>query len=103
MSEAINTGDLDLESLHKLKDYEVIKELTKIKGIGVWTAEMFLIFSLKRENVFSLADLGLFNAMKALYNPLLTKEEQKLIVKNYEPYKSIASLYLWKSLNNTPK
>ena len=77
LSESINKGDLDLESLHKLKDYEVIKELTKIKGIGVWTSEMFLILSLKRENVFSLGDLGLFNAMKALYNPLLTKYDYK--------------------------
>jgi DNA-3-methyladenine glycosylase II len=79
-----------------LSNEEVISFLTKVKGIGQWTAEMFLMFSLGREDVFSVGDLGLRNALKKLYdNPHLTHEEILKISENWSPYRSIVAHYLW--------
>ena len=82
----------------KMGDEEVINKLIKVKGIGKWTAEMFLMFSLKRLNVFSNGDYGLRKAIKKLYNlPEMPKEKEiDQYTKNWSPYKTIASLYLWK-------
>ena len=92
---------LDLESFAELSDSEVIAQLTKIKGIGNWTAEMFLIFSLGRLNVLSVKDVGLQRAMKWLYN--LEKYPDEATMKKYgafwDPYCSVASLYLWEVVN----
>ncbi len=89
-----------LESLSTLSDAEVIKELTRVKGIGPWTAEMFLMFSLGREDVFSYGDLGLRNAMKKLYgfkkDPTVRQMER--IVNKWKPYRTYAARILWKSL-----
>lgn len=83
---------VDLSNLHNMDDEEVIKELTKVKGVGPWTAEMFLIFTLGREDVFSNGDLGLRNAIKKLYG------KRKPPIEKWSPYKSYACLALWKSL-----
>lgn len=94
----------DFEELRDLEDEEVISRLIVMKGIGRWTAEMFLMFSLGREDVFSLGDLGLRNAVSRLYNvdrDDLTKIEK--ISLKWKPYRSLASRYLWKTLDNTPK
>lgn len=89
-----------LEALSTLSDAEVIKELTRVKGIGPWTAEMFLMFSLGREDVFSYGDLGLRNAMKKLYgfkkDP--TARQMGRIVNKWKPYRTYAARILWKSL-----
>ncbi|OHE27133.1 MAG: hypothetical protein A2Y43_00305 [Tenericutes bacterium GWA2_38_26] len=70
--------------------------LIKIKGIGVWSAQMFLMFSLGREDVFSVLDLGLRNAVKKIYNnPDLTHDEIEKISENWVPYRSIVSHFLW--------
>lgn len=87
---------IHLESLEKLADSEVVVELTKIKGIGPWTAEMFLIFTLKREDIFSFGDLGLNKAIKKLYG----KRKPESIIKRWSPYRSFGSLTLWYSLDN---
>lgn len=90
-------GDLVFDDLRHLEDDEVIKELIKLPGIGVWTAEMLLLFTLGRENVMSYHDLGIIRGLKRLYNKeQLSKEEFLEIKKSFTPYASIASLYIWK-------
>jgi len=78
---------------------EVINELTKIKGIGVWSSEMFLMFVLMRINIFSKGDLALMNSIKINYK-IDIKDDYKLnsLVESWSPYKSVASLLLWKSI-----
>lgn len=93
LSHKIINNEIDLNSIGTLDEQNVIKELIKVKGIGKWTAEMFLIFALARENVFSEGDLGLKNATKKLYKN--TPDTNK-----WSPYKSYASRILWKSLDN---
>lgn len=100
---AIKVGnkEVDLSKLKDLTDTEIIDKLIKIKGIGKWTAEMFLIFSLARDNVFSFGDLGLRTAVKRIYK--LKEVNEKTageLVESWSPYKSYASRILWKSLNN---
>lgn len=100
LAEKVNSGELNLEMLPQLSNEEVIEELTKVKGIGVWTAEMFLMFSLGREDIFSHGDLGLKNAIKKIYkleNP--TREEVEIIVTKWSPYRSYACKILWRSLS----
>ena len=101
LSLQIMDEQLDLESFDELPDSEVIAQLTKIKGIGSWTAEMFLIFSLGRLNVLSVKDVGLQRAMKWLYS--LDKYPDEATMKKYgalwDPYCSVASLYLWEVVN----
>lgn len=90
-------GDLVFDNLIHLEDDEVIKELIKLPGIGVWTAEMLLLFTLGRENVMSYHDLGIIRGLKRLYNKeQLSKEEFLEIKESFTPYASIASLYIWK-------
>lgn len=102
IAEAFKTGDLDIKILRKLSDEDVKKELTKIKGVGNWTAEMTLIFTLKREDVFSLGDAGLRRAIKNLYKIEKDADILKLAEK-WKPKRSYACWYLWKSLDNSPK
>lgn len=103
LSKAIIDGALKLDNLQIYDDEEVVKKLTTIKGIGRWTAEMFLIFSLARPDVFSFGDAGLYRAIKTLYgdNQDLTKEQIQKISDKWKPWRSYASLYLWQSLDNT--
>jgi DNA-3-methyladenine glycosylase II len=79
---------------------EIIEELIKVKGIGVWTAEMFLMFTLCRTDVFSCGDLGLQNAIKKAYGleKKPTKQELLELSAKWSPYRTIASRLLWKSL-----
>lgn len=97
----VNTGSLDLNNLFNLVDEEVISELIKVKGIGRWTAEMILIFSLGRPDIFSIGDLGLRTAVSRLYS--VDREDRERIIKisdGWSPNRSIASRLLWKSLDN---
>ena len=99
IAEKIVKKEFDLESLEKLSDEEVISELIKIKGIGKWTAEMFLMFTLLREDVFSAGDLGLKNAIVKHYKlKKITNEKLLQISKKWSPHRTIASRILWKSL-----
>ena len=95
---------VDFDVLDTLSDQEVIDELIQIRGVGVWTAEMFLIFTLARPDVFSTGDLGLVNAVKRLYAlDDISTDEIIVISGQWSPHKSIASLALWSSLDNMPK
>lgn len=101
LSRAVAEGSLNLEKLITLPDEEVITQLTKIKGIGRWTAEMILIFHLNRPDVFSIGDLGLRTAVAKLYK--VDRNNLKKIAKisaKWKPYRSMASRALWKSLDN---
>ncbi len=100
LAQKVTNGSLDLIQLQKLDDEKVIHELTKVKGIGPWTAEMFLIFSLGREDIFSQGDLGLKRAIQKIYKLKFepSSEEVTKIVKKWSPYKSYACRILWKVL-----
>lgn len=94
---------LEFEKFREMDDEAIITELIKIKGVGRWTAEMFIMFSLGREDVFSLGDLGLRNAVAKLYG--VDRDDRvaiEQISQKWKPYRSLASRYLWKSLENTP-
>jgi DNA-3-methyladenine glycosylase II len=78
---------------------DIISELTKIKGIGLWSAEMFLMFILMRINIFSLGDLALMNSLKVNYKiNIKDKDAVESLIELWSPYKSVASLLLWKSI-----
>ena len=83
----------------KISEKQVVKELTRIKGVGKWTSEMFLIFILFKINIFSKGDLALINSIKVNYN-INQLSDQKLddFIKKWSPYNTIASLLLWKSI-----
>ncbi|HEV2121088.1 MAG TPA: DNA-3-methyladenine glycosylase 2 family protein [Candidatus Bathyarchaeia archaeon] len=99
LSERIENGVLDLKRLSDLPSDEVVKELDKVKGIGRWTAEMFLIFVLGRTDVLPVDDLGLRKAAQKIYRlrNLPTREKFEQLSKKWHPYCSIATLYLWRS------
>jgi len=103
LSSRISNGKIDIASLINYSDEEVITELIKVKGIGRWNAEMFLIFCLEREDVIPLGDLGARKAMQRLYNlPQLPDSPSILAISlPWRPYRSIATLYLWKSLSSS--
>ena len=102
LSGDIIKGNINLKSLEEKEDEEIINELTKLKGTGRWTAEMFLIFCLERKDVFPLKDLGIKKAIQRWYfNPKYPDEQSIIDLSNiWKPYRSIASWYLWKSLSN---
>jgi 3-methyladenine DNA glycosylase/8-oxoguanine DNA glycosylase len=94
--EAVFSGALDLAALHELPDEEIIRKLSALPGIGVWTAEMLLIFSLERRDVMSYGDLAIRRGLCNLYGHITLSKEQFLrYKKRYSPFGSIASLYLW--------
>jgi 3-methyladenine DNA glycosylase/8-oxoguanine DNA glycosylase len=93
-------GKLVFEELAALADELVIERLTQVKGIGVWTAHMFLIFALRRTDILPTGDLGIRNAMKKAYAMAEppTPAEMEAMAKRWRPYCSVASWYLWRSL-----
>ena len=99
LAEQVENGALDLTSLDVLDDEAVVQRLTAVKGIGRWTAEMFLIFSLSRPDVLPVGDLGFRSALRTLYKlgNLPAKDESEEIASHWHPYCSIATLYLWRS------
>lgn len=100
ISQAIAQGELQLESLSNETDENILKVLTKYRGIGPWTAESFLLFGLGRENLFPVGDIGLQNSLKQLWKmenkPL--KEEINSHFEAWSPYLSYAALYLWRNI-----
>ena len=92
----IKNGEFDLDSIWLKSDEEAIKELSSLKGIGVWTAEMLLLFCMERKNIFSYQDLAIQRGLKMLYHhKTITKPLFEKYRKRFSPYCSIASLYLW--------
>lgn len=96
-------GSLALADLERLSDEEVIAALTSVKGIGRWTAEMFLMFRLHRPDVLPVGDLGIVKAVQRAYKLRLAPTPVRLsrLGENWRPYRSVACWYLWASLDNT--
>jgi DNA-3-methyladenine glycosylase II len=97
-------GELELDRLDQLGDEEVIEEIVAVRGLGVWTAEMFLMFHLERPDVLSGGDLGIRKAVQIEYGlgEMPTPTQVLEIGEPWRPHRSLASLYLWESLANTP-
>jgi DNA-3-methyladenine glycosylase II len=104
LAQHVEDGELELERLDDLSDEEVIEQLTAVKGIGEWSAHMFLMFHLHRPDVLPVGDQGIRNAIKTQYRlrkPPDAKRMEK-IAKPWRPYRTLACLYLWSSLDNQP-
>lgn len=104
LSKAFINKELRVCLWNKMTNEEIIEDLIKIKGIGRWTAEMFLIFNLCREDVFPLDDIGMIKGICKLYNLKYPIKREKLINigNNWKPYRSVATWYLWRSLDPIP-
>ncbi len=101
VAEFAMTHGMEDKKLHKMSDEEIIEYLTQIKGVGRWTTEMLLMFSLKREDVFACDDLGIQMAMAGLYgldinNRKKLKADMISIAEQWSPYRTYACMYLWK-------
>lgn len=96
-----HSGELEFRGLAELADEEVIKLLTQVKGIGVWTAHMFLMFSLRRPNVLPTGDLGIQMAIRRHYRKrkLPKPKQMEKLARCWEPYRSVACWYLWRSMD----
>lgn len=99
-SKLIAEGKINLEEIKQMEDAEILKVLTKIRGIGPWTVQNLLLFGLGRPNLFPFADIGIQNALKKHFQleKKPTFEEMEILSKEWSPYLSYASLYLWRSI-----
>jgi DNA-3-methyladenine glycosylase II len=104
LSHRVLDGSLPLADLDRMTDEEVITALTQVKGIGRWTAEMFLMFRLHRPDVLPVDDLGIVKAVQRAYGLRTQPKPQRLqrLAESWRPYRSVACWYLWASLENTP-
>ncbi|MFC5450522.1 DNA-3-methyladenine glycosylase family protein [Paenibacillus aestuarii] len=102
LSSKVLGGEVTLDDLHALDDETLMKQLTSVKGIGKWTAEMFMIFSLGRPDVMSVGDAGLQRAARWLHQLEERKDGNYLgaVAPAWSPYRSYASLYLWRAVDN---
>jgi DNA-3-methyladenine glycosylase II len=104
LCDKVGCGAVPLDALEGMTDEEVIAALTRVKGIGRWTAEMFLIFRLQRPDVLPVDDLGIVNAIRKAYRLRKPPTKARLMElgEAWRPYRSIAAWYLWRSLDNAP-
>jgi DNA-3-methyladenine glycosylase II len=104
LAEHVLSGQLELDRLDAMSDEQVIAELTAVKGLGEWSAHMFMMFQLRRPDVFAPGDLGIRRAIERAYGlaELPTPDEATKIAEAWRPHRTTACLYLWKSLANAP-
>lgn len=104
LSEKVLSGLVDLEALSTMSDEDVITSLVRVRGIGRWSAEMFLIFRLHRPDVLPVGDLGIINAVQKVYRLRKRPTPERILGlgEAWRPYRSVASWYLWRSLDNVP-
>jgi DNA-3-methyladenine glycosylase II len=104
LAEHVLSGELELERLDELSDEDAITELVAVKGLGVWTAHMFLMFHLERPDVLAVGDLGIRRAIERAYgmDALPDVTEMERIAQPWRPYRTLACRYLWRSLQNEP-
>ena len=104
LAQHVEDGSLELDRLPELPDEEVSAQLTAIKGLGQWTADMFLMFHLGRPDILPVGDLGIRNAVRAEYRLRKLPDAKRLekIARPWRPYRTLACLYLWSSLDNAP-
>ena len=95
-AEKVASGFLDINALRTKSDADVCKELTQLDGVGTWTAEMLMLFSMQRPDIVSYGDLAIIRGMRMLYRrPEIRRDQFDRYRKRYSPYGSVASLYLW--------
>ncbi len=101
----VNEGKLNMRALSRMDDEDVIAHLTQVKGIGRWTAEMFLIFSLGRQDIFPVGDLALRKGVQILFSlPEIPKQDEaEKLGQRWRPYRTVATWYIWKSLRQFEK
>lgn len=101
LAEKVARRKINFRRLVELEDTQIVEQLSQVRGVGVWTAQMFLIFALQRPNVMPLADLGVRNAVRIAYGlPELPKTgELATLAEKWHPYCSVAAWYLWRSLD----
>ena len=104
LAEHVEDGELELDRLAELPDQEVAEQLVQVKGLGQWTADMFLIFHLGRGDVLPVGDLGIRRAVETQYGlkDLPEAPELERIAEPWRPHRSLACLYLWRSLDHAP-
>jgi DNA-3-methyladenine glycosylase II len=104
LAEHVLSGELELERLDALSDEEVTAELVAVKGLGTWSADMFLMFHLERPDVLPVGDLGIRRAIERAYelDALPGAAEIERIATRWRPYRTLACRYLWRSLQNEP-
>jgi len=104
LAEHVISGELELERMDALSDEQVIVELTAVKGLGVWTAQMFLMFHLERPDVLPVGDLGIRRAIERAYglDDLPDAPTIEAIAEPWRPQRTLACRYLWRSLQNEP-
>jgi DNA-3-methyladenine glycosylase II len=104
LAEHVLSGELELDRLDELDDEQVIAELTAVKGLGVWSAHMFLMFHLQRPDVLPVGDLGIRRAIERAYglDALPDAPEMERIAEPWRPHRTLACRYLWRSLDNEP-
>jgi DNA-3-methyladenine glycosylase II len=104
LAEHVLSGELELDRLEQLGDEEILAELTAVKGIGTWSAHMFLIFQLERPDVLAVGDLGVRRAVQRAYGlpELPSAADLERLAGPWRPYRSVACRVLWRSLDNAP-
>ena len=104
LADKVRSTALNLDALETMSDEEVVTALSQVKGIGRWSAEMFLIFRLHRPDVLPVGDLGIVNAVHRVYRlrKRPTADRIRRLGEAWRPYRSVASWYLWRSLDNEP-
>ena len=105
LAELTQSGELDFSHLPDLPDDQVIAHLTEVKGVGTWTAQMFLMFSLRRPDVLPTGDFGIQSAIRKHYRKrkMPKPAEMEKIAKPWSPYRTFACWYLWRSLDQKPE
>ena len=105
LASKVISGELPIASLHELSDEGVIEAIVKVKGLGRWSAEMFLMFRLRRPDVLPVDDLGIVTAIQRLYGLRKKPKADRIrkIGEAWRPYRTVACWYLWRSLENTPE
>jgi DNA-3-methyladenine glycosylase II len=105
LAEHVLSGELELDRLDELSDEEVIAELTAVRGIGEWSAHMFLMFQLERPDVLATGDLGIRRAVQLAYGlpALPAPAEVERLAESWRPHRTTACRYLWRSLENAPQ
>jgi DNA-3-methyladenine glycosylase II len=104
LAEHVLSGELELDRLDELPDEQAITELVAVKGLGIWTAHMFLMFHLQRPDVLPVGDLGIRKAIQRAYalQELPGSAEMEAIAEPWRPHRTLACRYLWRSLDNEP-
>ncbi|HWA52271.1 MAG TPA: DNA-3-methyladenine glycosylase [Patescibacteria group bacterium] len=100
LAKRTHEGSLETKNLSNLSDENIEKELTAVKGIGKWTAQMFLMFTLGRADIFPSGDLGIKNGIKKLTGKEMKPEEMEKFAERWKPYRTVASWYIWRNLDN---